>query len=109
MASLIHPSMASVKLTPARPNFWTSWLDPLIVQPVHICFRLCQGFSFSPTPKTALETRVRGELHRWIRAFLTNQLQQVVYNGCPSAWAKVISGVPQGSIVGPLLFLVYVY
>ena len=48
---------------------------------------------------------VRGELQRRIRAFLTDWLQRVVYNGCPSAWTKVTSGVPQGSI---LLFLMYI-
>ena len=51
---------------------------------------------------------VRGKLLSWIRGFLTNRQQRVVCNGHSSAWARVISGVPQGSILGPLLFLVYV-
>ncbi len=53
-------------------------------------------------------TGVRGELFRWIRAFLSNRQQRVLCNGCPSTWSRVISGVPQGSILGPLSFLIYI-
>ena len=51
---------------------------------------------------------VRGELFRKIKAFLSNRQQRVLCNGCPSTWSRVVSGVPQGSILGPLLFLIYV-
>ena len=40
--------------------------------------------------------------------FKNNRTQRVVINGCHSSWAVVKSGVPQGSLLGPLLFLVYV-
>ena len=39
--------------------------------------------------------------------FLANQYQRVVLNGQASKWAAVNEGVPQGSILGPLLFLIY--
>ena len=51
---------------------------------------------------------VSGKLLAWIAAFLTNRKQQVVLDGCHSEWTDVVGGVPQGSVLGPLLFLVYV-
>ena len=49
-----------------------------------------------------------GQLLNWINAFLTDRKQQVVLNGETSQPQSVISGVPQGSVLGPLLFLCYI-
>ena len=43
----------------------------------------------------------------WIRSFLLDRTQQVTYRGQMSAVMKLIYGVPQGSVLGPLLFLLY--
>lgn len=47
-------------------------------------------------------------LIRWISDYLTHRTQQVVVEGAASNAMQVLSGVPQGSILGPLLFLIYV-
>ena len=44
----------------------------------------------------------------WIEAFLVDRRMWVTVGGCDSEWVRVTSGVPQGSVLGPLLFLIYV-
>ena len=51
---------------------------------------------------------IRGNALSWIRAFLCNRLQTVVIEGEESGSVPVSSGVPQGSVLGPILFLVFI-
>ena len=49
-----------------------------------------------------------GELWSWIKAYLTNRTQCVSINGQTSTFLPVVSGVPQGSLLGPLFYIVYI-
>ena len=51
---------------------------------------------------------IPGPLLEWFRSYLTNRSQRVAVEGTFSTWLPVTSGVPQGSILGPLMFLVYI-
>lgn len=55
------------------------------------------------------ELGIRGNLLRWMESYLSKRSQAVVVGGFHSNYIKVTSGVPQGSILGPLLYACYLY
>jgi len=68
--------------------------------------------AFDSVPHTCLLTKLKsyrltGNLLRWLESYLEGRKQRVVINGETSAWCDVLSGVSQGSVIGPLLFNIY--
>ena len=69
--------------------------------------------TFSKVPHQRLILKLKSHVMgnsiiNWIEQWLTDSRQRVVVDGEVSSWKSVLSGVPQGSLLGPILFWVYV-
>ena len=51
---------------------------------------------------------IKGKTLVWINEFLLTRRQRVVINDSRSEWKDVLSGIPQGSVLGPVLFVIYI-
>ena len=89
---------------------WTEALDNnLQVDTVYMDFRK----AFDSVPHKRLIKKlagygIDGTLLTWLKNFLNERKQRVVINGKASKWNDVLSGIPQGSILGPVLFILYI-
>ncbi len=51
---------------------------------------------------------ISASIVNWIRSYLSNRRHRVIVQGAPSDWHDVTSGIPQGSVLGPITFVIYI-
>ena len=89
---------------------WIEWLDNKI--PVDCAYLdFAKAFDTVSHPKLVYKLAKYGissDILEWFKDFLTGRSQKVVVSGHPSTTERVTSGVPQGSVLGPVMFLLYV-
>ena len=88
----------------------TKWID--VGSPVDIIYLDFQkAFDKVPHQRLLLKLKAHGigdSITDWIEQWLTDRRQRVVVDGEVSNWKSVLSEVPQGSVLGPILFLIYI-
>ena len=89
------------------------WTNSLNSREEIDCIYLDFQKAFDTVPHARLISKLKaygmeGPLIRWITNFLSNRIQRVVVNNEMSTWSTISSGIPQGSVLGPTFFVVFI-
>ena len=105
-------SLDIVHIGPKSPmSFSNKW--SVIPKQAWDCIYLDFAKAFDSVPHKRLLNKLQaygitGKLLKWVEDFLTDRQQRVIVAQENSSWTKVMSGIPQGSVLGPLLFIVFI-
>ena len=89
---------------------WTKWIDEEnCIDTIFLDFQK----AFDSVPHERLLSKLKaygiiGKYYNWIRDFLSNRRQRVIVGNEKSEWEPVKSGIPQGSVLGPLMFVIFI-
>ena len=112
MTSKIYLNNSCESFCYVKDNFAKMYVQP---ERLHFLFAFCVRHfakAFDKVPHRRLLHKldyygIRGSTHKWINSWLSGRTQQVFLDGQASDPVPVLSGVPQGSVVGPILLFIY--
>ena len=100
----------SVNLSLRKPN--TDYMKKQVSSFLELNYGIACQFNWNRVWHDGLLYKLKqlgidGTLFKWFKRYLSEIKQRVVIEGAYSFWKEIQAGVPQGSVLGPLLFLIY--